>query len=97
MKKSHRLLIAISSLAVTLTVFINLEILGYTTFINEANAQSGHGDYFSCAEHPDDCNSSVAGCDDGYIGIENCMIYCGSLWGPWVYCDGNSDPDPGEA
>lgn len=95
MDKQPRLLFSVISLAVLMIVIINLEILGYTTFINEANAQSGHGDYFSCAEHPDECNSTVAGCDDGYIGIESCMIYCGSLWGPWVYCDGNTDP--GEA
>lgn len=93
MEYYSRKLVFVFSILVILIVSINLEILGYTSLIGEAKAQSGHGDYFSCSEHPDDCDSTVAGCADGYIGIENCVIYCGSLWGPWVYCDGNTDPE----
>jgi|GEM_PF-7021363 hypothetical protein len=61
--------------------------------LNVANAQSGT-DVYSCAEHPDDCNSSFASCAGGVKDLwDDCMINCPPYNGaPWLYCDGNSDP-----
>ena len=48
----------------------------------------------SCGEHPDNCNSSFAGCSGGVEDIVYCMIDCPPYWGsPWVYCNGNTDPE----
>lgn len=84
----------ISSMFICLLVMVNIQI-GTSFDINQvATAQSGTwGDVFYCYEHPDNCNSNVAGCDRGAENIEACMINCPPYNGsPWIYCDGNSDP-----
>ncbi|MTI86957.1 MAG: hypothetical protein FH748_03195 [Balneolaceae bacterium] len=75
--------------------YLNVSVNHELTFSQEATAQSGPGDNFSCGEHPDECNSTVANCDGG---VEDswgeCSILCPPFFPPQtgLYCDGNTDP-----
>lgn len=89
MKKTH--LISLFSIILIFT-FLNLNVNNEFDFLMEANAQDGTS-YMTCGDHADTCNSSTSGCEGGVEGQEHCMIYCGGVFGPWIYCNGNTDPE----